>query len=84
MKIDDKPSFGKFGRPKTTDNFIHPKINNKDEYYRNIPELQDYVRDYEDPSLGQRHLDKVYPYSQEVDKYLRKIWKKKIKKKYMI
>ena len=66
MKIDVKPITGKFGSPKKRYNFIHPNINKNDEFYNSIPELNDYIRDYKDPSLGPRHLEKMYPYSRDV------------------
>jgi len=66
INIDAKPMLGKLARPKTTDNFIYPTPDNSENFYKSIPELNDYIRDYKDPSLGPRHLEKMYPYCHDV------------------
>ena len=66
VNVDQKQMLGKFTRPKTTDHFLHPSINNNDEFYNSNPLLQNYIRDYKDPSLGPRHMEKVYHYNKEV------------------
>ena len=59
---------GKFAKPKKPDNFnfINYDFENKEELYNSIPELNDYLRDCKDPSLGPRHIEKKYPFCHDV------------------
>jgi hypothetical protein len=68
--IDETPMQGKFGKPKTKKsdsiNLMNYKNENIEEFYKSIPELENYVRDCKDPSLGPRHIEKAYPFCNDV------------------